>query len=249
MNTSYKSFIVIILICCLFQPTIILATTEEEVYAKNIAERLEVDMQIFERLIETIEENNIEKYFLILELEQDEFQESYRIYKNRPSGLSSEALGVGEKLEQASLGVVNGIKLLFSLPENASESDVMEAINQIISGVEKYEEAGIMINSLIEEYESTRNIYLYGLFLGIGGFILFLFFGRSSSKRVAMSSIRNGFFFIALGSGITLAMFEWMPGDTYFILWGLPVYGGYLIIKGIHSFFTEKADLENSVDT
>lgn len=234
-----------VLTCFIF--TIVLAETNEEAYLQTLGERLNIDMQIFERIGKAIDENNLEKSLLILMTEQDEFQKSHNIYKNRPEGLDNEAVKIAERLEQASFNIINGIEFLLSLPEYFTEEDFGKGWNQIISGAERYDEAAIMINNLIEEYESTRNIYLYGLLFGIGGFILFLLLGKRTNdinKSSALGLVRNGFLFIALGFGTTLATYEWASGDTYFIFWGLPIYGGYLILKGIFSFSREEVEVE-----
>ena len=118
----------------------------------------------------------------------------------------------------------------------------MEGWNLILSGLEKYAEVEEMVKELDKEYKSTRNIYLFGTIIGVGGFLLFLFLSLKKSGVVGLKLIRNGFGLIGLGFGITLAGYLWMSGGTYYILWGIPIYGSYLILKGIFSLREKETD-------
>lgn len=54
-------------------------------------------------------------------------------------------------------------------------------------------------------------------------------------KNAANRTIRSGIIFIVIGlalTGITYAFAE--PGGSYYIFWGLPIYGFYLLIKGLN---------------
>jgi len=242
-----KIKIIIILFCIFLSvPAISLAISEEELYIERVAERIEIDLEILEKLDKAVEEDDLEEFFLILSDKYSKFQESHNIYKNRPENLSEEVVKLVNKLEEGSRDIARGSDLLFSLSEDFSEQEFMQGWNLIISGLEKYAEAQEMAEELDKEYNSTRNIYLFGVIIGIGGFLLFFFLSLKKPVAVGLKLVRNGFGFIGLGFGITLAGYLWMSGGTYYILWGLPIYGGYLILKGISVYFEKEDKMEET---
>ncbi len=55
------------------------------------------------------------------------------------------------------------------------------------------------------------------------------------ANKVADDVIKRGFITIAIGLGITFV--TWLfasEGGTYYVFWGLVIYGGYIVLKGLY---------------
>jgi len=216
---------------------------EMDDYVERLWERFDQDLGVLERIDEALFNEDAETFLFILVSEYQSFQTSHNLYKNRPEGLEEEMVEVGKKLEFASGKIVEGTDLFISLPESDdyTEKDFEQAGQSIDLGREVYAQVLEEMSVLFQEYQSTRKIYLYGAIGGLIGLASSFLALRKRDKALRAAGekmpflgfIPTGFFYITLGFGLTLISYEWLPGGTYFIFWGLPIYGGYLILKGL----------------
>jgi len=172
MNKIFIVIFSLLLVLCISSQVIAVSSKEE--YAKNLFERFNEDLLILNRINEATKKKDWEEFFFILKNERNTLQESYIIYRDRPPDLDVEMASLGQKLEKASAKTVDGIDFLFSLPEDYTDEDLLQGITMVDAGFMEYSAVAEEVSRLIEEYKTTRNIYLYGTIFGVVGFFLFI---------------------------------------------------------------------------
>lgn len=215
----------------------------QEGYETKIYDRIGEDFEVLARIQDALgEENYEEMYFLILN-KKPIFETSYRIYRNRPSNLSSYTGEIAEKVEKASAKIIEGAGTFERLEfEELTDYQIESAGNMIADGIVVYYEVMGRMDEDISEYYLTRNFYLYSALIGlIIGLIIYVMrriytvdHVEELAKDTVLSLAMKGFFYIAGGLGITFASFEFSESGSYYIMYGSALYGGYLILKSLY---------------
>lgn len=219
-----------------------------EEYEKQLFSRLETDLQAIDQLDQLLYGEEFEGFVFALISKRPSFQASNNVYANRPSGLSSETEQLAKDAEAASAEFLQGIELLTSLPEDFTEAQVKEAALVLDNAIIKYGELALGLSG---GYFRFFFVYLAGTLVGAIGFLVMLIKLKKLDRNIAEGQakaklwlpIRTGFIWIGLGFGITLAGYLFMSG-TYYIFYGLGLYGAYLIITGVYQCLNYKGNWE-----
>lgn len=84
--------------------------------------------------------------------------------------------------------------------------------------------------------EELRQIYYYSLLI-------------NQAKRTANAEMLKGIGWAALGGLITFITYTMASdGGTYFVLWGLVIYGAYVFFKGLYYRLSPKSLLEKAYE-
>jgi len=143
--------------------------------------------------------------------------------------------------------------------ESVTDAEIEEMAALLDKAILGYGEVYDQVIILVDEYKATGNNYLYGGIVGLVGALITIIFAsrysdsseESRAKKLIFATIRNGFLFILVGFGVTWVTYSFMPGDSYYIFWGLAVYGVYAIGIAVYKLFAYRgkwAELLTVVD-
>ncbi|MCA9391682.1 hypothetical protein KC614_00565 [candidate division WWE3 bacterium] len=238
----------LLLLNAFFTPVLISAQSIDD-YAENFIARVEQDFNILETAGQYLDESKFDQAVKYLLENKDYFEDSNRLYLdglNYPDATDQE-IDIFNTAADASAKILEGITTL-GLAANETDATKINAL--ATSGVDSldagyalyYNNLYPKLNDLYSSAQTTFLLYVVGLIVGLILLLVtqILYMKQSDTytldgigRKALFKGMRNGALAIFAGFLITLVTLLFLPGSTYYIMWGPVIYGGYLFFKSL----------------